>query len=117
MSVSLSPLDALKKLKAAQERYVLVIGLGIGVLLVLYFFSFAQVLDRGYTGLLWFQAISAVVMIGALFFLKRLAFFLVRLFFGRRAPYRELLARIGPSDLDQDAEKLADRIGSGIEAR
>ncbi|MDX9740605.1 MAG: hypothetical protein RBT81_05455 [Gammaproteobacteria bacterium] len=114
MSIDVSPLDALRKLKAAQERYVLFIGLGIGVLLVIYFFTFAQLIDRGYGGLVWFQVISALVMTAALFVLKRLAFFLVRLFHGRRSPYREILARIGPFDLDQDVEKLAEeRFASG----
>src|SRR5690606_33057709 len=52
MSVEFPSVEALRKLKAAQERYVLILGLGIGVTLVLYFFTFAQVIDRGYTGVL-----------------------------------------------------------------
>lgn len=110
-------IDALRRLKAAQDRYVLVIGLSFGILLVVYFFTFAQLIDRGYSGLVWFQAISALLMMLALFVLKRLAFGLVRLFYGRRTPYRGILARIGPFDLDQDAEALAERLASGAEAR
>lgn len=117
MSTDPSFIDALRRLKAAQERYVLVIGLTIGILLVIYFFTFAQLIDRGYSGLVWFQGISALVMMLALFVLKRLAFGLVRLFHGRQAPYRGILARIGPFDLDQDVETLAERLVSGAEAR
>jgi hypothetical protein len=117
MSVDFPSIDALRKLKAAQDRYVLIMGLGIGVTLVLYFFTFAQLIDHGYTGLLWFQAISSIVMIAALFMLKRLAFCLVRLFHGRKPACRAILARIGPSDLDQEAEKLAAKLVSESEAR
>lgn len=109
-------IDALRRLKAAQERCVLIIGLTVGILLVIYFFTFAQLIDRGYSGLVWFQGISALAMMLALFVLKRLAFGFVRLFYGWRAPYRGILARLGPFDLDQDAEALAERLASGAEA-
>jgi hypothetical protein len=117
MSVEFPSVEALRKLKAAQERYVLILGLGIGVTLVLYFFTFAQVIDRGYTGVLWFQAVSSIVMVAALFMLKRLAFCLVRLLHGRRSPYREILARIAPSDLDQEPEKLVEKLVAGGRSR
>jgi hypothetical protein len=79
----------------------------MGILLVLYFFTFAQFLDRGYGGVVWFQAISGVLMVIALFMLKRLSFFLLRLFYGRRADYRALLAMMSsPADLDKHEDAL-----------
>lgn len=107
------PASAVQRLKAAYERIMTVTGMAMGILMVLYFFTFAQFIDRGYTGVVWFQAISSVVMVIALFMLKRLSFFLLRLFYGRRAHYGSLLAVMtSPADLDKDEETLRKRFAA-----
>lgn len=107
------PASAVQRLKAAYERIMTVTGVAMGILMVLYFFTFAQFIDRGYTGVVWFQAISSVAMVIALFMLKRLSFFLLRLFYGRRAYYGSLLAVMtSPADLDKDEETLRKRFAA-----
>lgn len=108
-----SPASALQRLKAAHERIMTVAGMAMGILMVLYFFTFAQFIDRGYTGVVWFQAISSVLMVIALFMLRRVSFGLLRLFRGRHPEYRSLLAVMtSPADFDQDEETLRKRIMS-----
>ncbi len=115
MSVS-SPVDVVRAVKSAHGSIMTITGVVIGITLVLYFFSFAQLIDRGHTGLVWFQTISSVVMVIILCTLKRFAFVLLKLLYGRRAAYRPLLSVIRAADLDQDDEVLLRRFaadGSG----
>lgn len=112
MSVS-SPADVVRAVKSAHGSIMTITGVVIGIILVFYFFSFAQLIDRGYTGMVWFQTISSVVMVIILCTLKRFAFVLLKLFYGRRAAYRPLLSIIRAADLDQDDEVLVRRLAAG----
>ncbi len=90
----------LQHIKRVHENLVVGLGVTIGVILVIYFFTFAAVVDSPRVGLLWFQAISTLIMLGILLSLKRVAFFLTRLWLGRRPAYRALFKDLTPKDLD-----------------
>lgn len=93
----LSPLQRIKK---SQENTVVALGVGIGFVLLLYFFSFAAMVDAG-SAVAWFQAITTALMAVMLVFLKRIAFFLTRLRLGRRPDFREILATLTLAELDE----------------
>jgi len=90
----------LQRIKRLHENLVVGLGVGIGLILVLYFFTFAAVVDSPRVGLMWFQAISSVVLVGILLALKRVAFALVRLWLGRRSGYRAAFDGLTAKDLE-----------------
>ncbi|MDR2876973.1 MAG: hypothetical protein LBV36_02895 [Chromatiales bacterium] len=95
-----SPVSALQRLKSTHESIMTLVGIGFGILLALYFFTFAQFIDHGNTGVVWFMAISSVLMVIALFRLRRLAFFLLRALRRRHPEYGPVLADMtSPDDL------------------
>jgi len=89
----------IQRVKKAQENTVVVLGVSIGFVLLLYFFSFAAMVDRG-SAVAWFQAITTGLMAVMLVYIKRIAFFLTRLRLSRRAEFRDLFASLTPADLD-----------------
>jgi len=89
----------LARLRRIQENIAVMIGVVIALMLSLYFFTYAMLVDRGLTELLWAQAISAVIMVVVLFRLQQVAFFLLRLWFGRKREYRQLLRGLTLADL------------------
>lgn len=91
-----SPIQRVKK---SQENTVVVLGVLIGFVLLLYFFSFAAMVDRG-SVMAWFQAITTALMAVMLVFIKRIAFFLTRLRLGRKEEYRELFTSLTVSELE-----------------
>jgi len=91
-----SPLQRIKK---AQENTVVALGVTIGFVLLLYFFSFAAMVDAG-SAVAWFQAITTALMAVMLVFLKHIAFFLTRLRLARRPRYREILQGLTLAELD-----------------
>lgn len=92
-----SPIQRIKK---AQENTVVVLGVAIGFVLLLYFFTFAAMVDGRGSMMAWFQAVTTALMAAMLVFIKRIAFFLTRLRLRRRVEYRELFASLRSSDLD-----------------
>lgn len=105
-------IDIIRTVKKAHENIMVSIGVFIGILLIVYFFSFAQFFDRGYMAVVYFQALTSIALVVALFFLKRIAFVVVRSIYGRRAAYQTFLSAIVASDLDKDEKALEEEFGS-----
>jgi hypothetical protein len=105
-------IDIINTVKKAHENIMVVTGVLIGILLIVYFFTFAQFFDRGYMAVVYFQAVTSVMLVVALFFLKRIAFVFIRMIYGRRDAYQPFLSAIVASDLDKDARTLEQEFGS-----
>ena len=90
------------------------VGLAVpaGVMLILYFFSFATLIDRGMTGLLSFQIVSSIVFVAMLIFVNPMAFALLRWRYGRKADYRQLFPVLSTKKLSQDAEQLTRQLNN-----
>jgi len=79
----------IERIMRLQSRIGVVLGTAMGVTMCAYFFTFAEVINRGMMGVLWFQIGSSLVMIALLFRLQRISLALARLWMGRRPGYRE----------------------------
>jgi hypothetical protein len=105
-------IEIIRTVKKAHENIMVFTGVLIGIVLIAYFFSFAQFFDRGYMAVVYFQAVTSVLFVIALFMLKRIAFVAVRAIYGRRGAYRAFLSAIVASDLDKDEKTLEEEFGS-----
>ncbi len=92
-----SPIQRIKK---SQENTVVVLGVSIGFMLLLYFFTFAAMVDGRGSVMAWFETVTTVLMAVMLVFIKRIAFFLTRLRLSRRAEYRDVFASLTVAELE-----------------
>lgn len=90
-------IDALKK---SQENFAVTIGVTFALLLSIYFFTYATFTDKGMSGMLWFQGITALLMLMALIKLKHVSFAMARIWLKRKADYRNTLATLSVHDLN-----------------
>ncbi len=86
--------EIIESIRKKQENIALVIGVTLAMTLAVYFFTYAMVTDKGLISLLWFMAISSMVIVAMLFRLQSVSFFVTRLWLGRRAGYREVFPLI-----------------------
>lgn len=107
-----STLKALQRLHKTQNAIATTLAITMGTLMVTYFFTFAMLIDKGYHGALWLEALSTLLFIIAFFYLNPLAFAIVRLIHGRRRPYADLLRRLTPRDAARPPEEVMKRIGA-----
>lgn len=78
----------------------------MGVLMILYFFTYATLIDHGLTGFLFFEIVTSILFLMALIFLNPLSFALVKLMYGRRQPYQSILQQLSPSSIVKPADQL-----------
>ncbi len=81
----------IERVRKIQENIAVVIGVIIALTLSVYFFTYAMLVDKGLTDLLWAQGISAVIMVLILIYLKPISLAITRLWLRRRPEYRAIL--------------------------
>ena len=87
--------DPREHIERVQSRIATVLGTVMGLVMCVYFFTFAEVINRGLYGVLWFQIGSSLIMVALLFRLQRIALALTRLWLGRRPGYRQAFEELG----------------------
>ncbi len=92
-------LAALQKIKKLHENLVVFGGIFVGFILLVYFFTFPQLIDRSLTGVLWFQGITTILAGFYFVYLKRISYSLTKMFLGRDPVRKQLLAALTPADL------------------
>ncbi len=100
-------LSAIKKIKKTHENLVVYGGIAVAFILLIYFFTFPQLIDRGATAALWFQGITTVLAGFYFVYLKKIAYAMTRLLLGRDPVRKQLLANLTPADLLKEDETLA----------
>jgi len=86
--------EIIATIRKKQENIALVIGVTLAMTLSVYFFTYAMVTDKGLTNLLWFMAVSSIVIVAMLFRLQSVSFVVTRLWLGRRPGYPEAFSSI-----------------------
>ena len=86
--------EILIRLKRAHENAVIFLGVGIGVVLLGYFFTYAMLTDKGNATVLWFEGISTVVMAWILIKIKYFALLLIRMRFYFNADCKRILKQL-----------------------
>jgi len=81
-------------IRKTQETIALIIGVTLAVMLSVYFFTYAMVVDKGLMTILWAMGISSLVFVVVLFRLQNVAFFIARLGLGRKLGYQGVFASI-----------------------
>ncbi|PIP02414.1 MAG: hypothetical protein COW18_13530 [Zetaproteobacteria bacterium CG12_big_fil_rev_8_21_14_0_65_54_13] len=89
---SSDPSATIASITKKQENIAVVIGVTFALTLCIYFFTYAMLVDKGYSGGLWLMGISSILMLLILIYLKPVSFFLTRLWLGRKPAYREAIA-------------------------
>ncbi len=109
-TATLSTLQALQRLNKAQNTIATTLAITMGTLMVTYFFTFAMLIDKGYHGALLLELITSILFIIAFFFLNELSFRVIRLIYGHRRPYLELLRHLTPHDASLSPQQVLERI-------
>jgi hypothetical protein len=103
-------LNAVQRIKKTHENLVVFVGVLIGMILLVYFFTFAMLVDKGLTALIWFEIITTILMALMLVFLKKVGFFLTRLLLGRNPDCRAVLAVLKTADLALDDQEIVEKL-------
>ena len=99
-------LDIIKTIQNTQRRISMIIGVTMGILLILYFFTFAMLIDKGYSFLIELELVTAIIFVITFFFLNKISFQITRLLYMSRSSHRQLLSQLLPGDMSKTPEDL-----------
>ena len=105
-----SALQAIQRLHKIQNTIGTTLAITMGTLMVIYFFTFALLIDKGYHAALLVEFITSILFIIAFFFLNHLSFRVIRLIYRRRQPYADLLRHLAPRDAGLPPQQVLERI-------
>ncbi len=77
------------KIRRLQENIAVGLGVIIALTMSVYFFTYAMLVDKGLTSLLWAQGLSAIGMLLILFYLQQVSFIITRFLLGGKDEYRD----------------------------
>jgi hypothetical protein len=105
-------IEAIETLQHSQSNIKIYTAVPMGVLMILYFFSYATLIDMGMYGVLAFEVITTVLFVLALIYINQVSFKLLKLRYRNKSPYNDVLSYISYSDLSGDAGKVSQTIAS-----
>ncbi len=100
----------IEKIQASQRKLKIIIGVIIGIILLIYFFTFSMLIDSAPRFFINFQIISSIVMVAMLFFLNPISFFLVVIRYRLNESLFHVVAKMKPSDISRPAQELAEEL-------
>jgi hypothetical protein len=99
-------IETIESLQNSLSNIKVFTAVPMGVMLILYFFSFATAIDRGMYGLLTFEIVTTVLFIFAIIYINKVSFVLLKMRYKNKAPYNSVLKFVDYSDLSGKPEDI-----------
>ncbi|WP_455367095.1 hypothetical protein [Kaarinaea lacus] len=103
-------IDTIESLQNSLSNIKVFTVVPMGILMIVYFFSFATAIDRGMYGVLAFEIVTTILFVFAIIFINKLAFALLKMRYKHKAPYNNVLAYVDYSDLAGKPEEISKAI-------
>lgn len=82
----------------------------MGVMMILYFFSFAVLIDRGMNGLFYFEFISSIVFVMALIYLNAVAYKIIKWRYGKNERFQTILKLFDATTINKPADQISEQV-------
>jgi len=101
---------AIEQIQKSQSNIKIFTAVPMGIIMILFFFSFATLIDQGMMGALYIEIGSTILFILALIYLNKISFFLVKKLYNSRKPHRSIIAKLTPVNINKSAERLVQEL-------
>jgi len=99
----------IERIQNTQNNIKIFTAVPMGVLLILYFFSYAQLVDHGLMKLLLVEIVTSILFVLAFIYLNSLSFQVLKVIY-KNSPYREILQQLTPEKIVKSADQLSKEI-------
>lgn len=106
-------IELIERLQQSYSNIKIFTAVPMGVLMILYFFSYAMLIDRGMTGVLMFEIVTSILFVLYFIYINQTAFVILKFIHRKRSQLSEMLSLMNASDL----MLKADALNSVIESR
>jgi len=103
-------INAIEQIQKSQTNFKIYTAVPMGVIMILYFFSFASLIDHGMMAALYVEIITTVLFILALIYLNKVSFFWVKIWYKRRKLHSNIIKKMTPASINKSARQLSEEI-------
>ena len=105
-------IELIERLQHSYSNVKIFTAVPMGVLMILYFFSYAMLIDRGMTGILMFEIVTSILFVLYFVYINQAAFVLLKFLHRRKPHLNDMLSLMNASDLAMTADALNEVIES-----
>jgi len=98
------------KIQNSQKNIKITLGSVMGIILILFFFSFAMLVDKFPPIFFTIETIITIIIIPCYFMLNRISFFLLKMLKGRKAEFKNIIAGMTHDDVDKKVEVVLEKL-------
>lgn len=106
-------IELIERLQNSYSNVKIFTAVPMGVLMILYFFSYAMLIDRGMTGVLMFEIVTSILFVLYFIYINQAAFVVLKFLHRNKPQLNDMLSLMNASDLAMKADAL----NSVIESR
>ncbi len=99
-------LEIIKKLQDSQKSIKITIGSIIGVVFILFFFTFAMLVDKAPPIFFEIETVLVIILFPMLFMLNRISFAILKFRKGKKEEFKDVLTKMDRNDVDKKPEKV-----------
>jgi len=103
-------LETIKTLQESQKNTKIWIGAIMGVILILFFFTFAMFVDKFPPIFFIVETIITLIILPSFFMLNRISFALLKMKKGNKEEFKAILAKLNRDDVDKKTEEVLEKI-------
>lgn len=100
----------IEKLQNTQNNIKIFTAVPMGVMLILYFFSYAQLVDHGLMAMLVVEIVTTILFVLAFIYLNSWSFLVLKLLYKKRSPYGEIIRQLTAEKIVKSADQLSKEI-------
>ena len=104
-------LEKIKTLQESQKNIKVTIGSAMGLILIIFFFTFAMLVDKFPPVFFVIESIITLIFIPSFFLLNKISFTILKIKKGKNEEYKPLMEKLKPSDVDKKPEAVLSSIG------
>ena len=102
--------ENLEKLLNKQKSMKITIGSVGGVILLLFFFSFATLVDKAPPIFFIIETIITILIFISFFILNRISFAWIKMTKSKKAEFKDIIPKLQMNDVDEKLDKVFERI-------
>lgn len=103
-------LNKIEALQESQKNIKITIGTIMGFILLVFFFTFALLVDKFPPVFFIIETIITIIIIPAFFMLNKISFFILKLKKGKKEEYRDIIGQLNANDVDKKAAVILGNI-------
>ena len=101
-----TPLDKIEFLQESQKNTKIWIGAIMGVILILFFFTFGSLVDKAPPIFFTIETIITLIILPSFFMLNRISFGLLKMRKGKKEEFKDILVKMHRDDVDKKTEEV-----------